>query len=254
MNKVITIARYTFLEAVRNRLFPVAIAGLICLLGIAEFIGELAITETRAVQVAILAYIARWFFVLTTALFVITSMVREFNDKGVELMLSLPSSRIVYYAGKFSGFIILALVVLLALSPVLLLYTDPVSLSGWCFSLMCETAILIALSMLCLFTFSNITIAFLVVVSFYILARNMAAMQLLGTSPILESQTPSQEFMNTMINLVAYVLPDLHRFTGSDWLVYGAGADQLWFVFLQTAIFLAILIPAGLFDLLRKEI
>jgi ABC-type transport system involved in multi-copper enzyme maturation permease subunit len=241
-----TIAWYTFREATQNRLFRLTFAGLVCLLGIAEFTGELAITETREIQAALLASIARWFLVVTSSLFVITSMVREFNDKGTELILSLPVSRVTYYFGKFIGFIALSLAISFSVCLILFLYTEPSFLFTWYASLVCEIAIIIAMSMLCLFTFNNVTVSFIVVVAFYIL--------LLSTSPILETKTFSQEFITAVVNAVAFMMPDLARFSRSDWLVYGIADANLRMVILQTVIYLILLVAAGLFDLSRKEL
>jgi Cu-processing system permease protein len=254
MQKLTSIARYTFVEALRNRLFLLCVTGLVCLFGIAEFTGELAITETRQIQAVLVASITRWFLVITCALFVITSMVREANDKGIELILSLPVSRASYYFGKYCGFILLAGVVLGLSGLLLMLYSDPAALAIWLLSLLCEIAIIIAASMLCLFTFSNITVAFIAVLSFYLLSRSIAAIQLLSTSPILESEDYSQQFMNQLLDVVAWVLPDLDAFTRSDWLVYGFDNTALVQVLLQTAVYLMILFAAGLFDLYRKEL
>ena len=254
MQKLTSIARYTFVEALRNRLFLLCVTGLVCLFGIAEFTGELAITETRQIQAVLVASITRWFLVITCALFVITSMVREANDKGIELILSLPVSRASYYFGKYCGFMLLASVVLTLSGLLLMLYTDLAALAIWLLSLLCEIAIIIAASMLCLFTFSNITVAFIAVLSFYLLSRSIAAIQLLSTSPILESEDYSQQFMNQLLDVVAWVLPDLDAFTRSDWLVYGIDNAALVQVLLQTAVYLMILFAAGLFDLYRKEL
>jgi Cu-processing system permease protein len=254
MQKLTTIARYTFVEALRNRLFLLCLTGLVCLFGIAEFAGELAITETRQIQAALVATTTRWFLVITCALFVITSMVREANDKGIELILSLPVSRASYYFGKYCGFLLLASVVLALSGLLLMLYTDLTSLAVWLLSLLCEIAIIIAASMLCLFTFSNITVAYIAVLSFYLLSRSISAIQLLSTSPILESENYSQQFMNQLVDVVAWVLPDLDTFTRSDWLVYGIDDVSLAQVLLQTVIYLMILFAAGLFDLYRKEL
>jgi len=253
-DKILTIARYTFLEAIRNRMFPLTVVGLVCLFGIAEFTGELAITETREIQAVLVAMVARWFIVITTALFVITSMVRESNDKGLELILSLPVSKSSYFFGKYIGFMFLSLMISAALCLILLIYSEFIPLSVWVFSLICELAIIVAFSILCLFTFNNITVAFVVVIAFYLLSRTMTAIQLLSTSPILESQSMSQEFINSLINLIAYLLPDLDRFTRSEWLIYGIEDYALVFVVGQTLIYLAVLFAAGLFDLYRKEI
>lgn len=253
-HKLGTIAYYTFLEAISNRLFMLSLTGLVCLFGLAEFAGELSITETRQIQAVLVASITRWFLVITCALFVITSMIRETNDKGIELILSLPVSKTSYYFGKFCGFICLATVILGLSSLLLLLYASPIALLYWLFSLLCEMAIIIAVSMLFLFTFSNITVAFMAVLAFYILSRSIASIQLLSTSPILESTSYSQHFMNFLVDAIAYVLPDLDAFTRSDWLLYGTDSSALSFVLVQTIIYLAILFAAGLFDIYRKEL
>lgn len=252
-NKISIIAYYTFREATQNRLFILTLIGLVCLLGIAEFAGDLAITETRQFQVSLLASIGRWFLIITVTLFVITSMIREFNDKGSELILSLPVSKQTYYFGKFLGYFFLAVTIALSLSILMLLYSGTTPLVFWLISLICEATIVMALSMLCLFTFNNITIAFISAISFYILSRSIDAIQLISISPILESQSYSQEFMTSLVSLVAFVLPDLGRFTRTDWLVYGIGANEIGFVLAQTAIYLTLLICAGLFDLSRRE-
>jgi ABC-type transport system involved in multi-copper enzyme maturation permease subunit len=253
-NKVETIAFYTFREATQNRLFRLTFVGLICLLGVAEFTGELAITETRPIQAALLASMGRWFLVMTSALFVVTSMVREFNDKGTELILSLPVSKMTYYFGKYLGFVALSVVMSISICLLLLLYAEPLALLVWYISLVCETAIIISLSMLCLFTFSNVTVSFMVVISFYILSRSMEAIQLLSATPILETNTFSQEFMTGLANVIAFLLPDLNNFSKSDWLVYGIEDSNITLILMQTIIYLAILISAGIFDLSRKEL
>jgi ABC-type transport system involved in multi-copper enzyme maturation permease subunit len=253
-NNVKTIAYYTFKEATQNRLFRLTFVGLISMLGIAEFTGELAITETREIQAVLLASIARWFLIITSALFVITSMVREFNDKGAELILSLPISKMTYYFGKFFGFFCLSLLMSLSVSLLLLLYADYYSLIIWTISLICETSIIISMSMLCMFTFNNITVSFVVVICFYILCRSISAIQLLSTSPILDSDAFSQEFIVFLVNSISYVLPALNEFTKSDWLAYGVEENILILIFMQTLIYLGLLFSAGIFDLSRKEL
>lgn len=253
-NNVKTIAIYTFKEATQNRLFRLTFVGMICLLGIAEFTGELAITETLNIQAVLLASIARWLLIMTSALFVITSMIRELNDKGTELILSLPISKTTYYFGKYLGFIALSLVMIISISLLLLLYADPYALLIWTISLICETSIIIAASMLCLFTFSNITVSFVVVICFYLLSRTMEAIQLLATSPILETKSFAQEFITWLVNAISFVLPELNKFSRGDWLVYGTEDSNLILIFVQTVIYLGILISAGIFDLSRKEL
>ena len=250
-----TIARYTFLEAVRARLFYMMVIGLICAFGLSEFIGELAITESDRFQGAILAAGLRLFAVFTTGLFVTTSMVREFNDKGFELVLSQPIPRAAYYSGKLTGFAMLSVVVACLVSLPLILYAPSGQVLIWGASLICELFIVTAMSLLCLFTFSNITIAFSVVVAFYLLSRCMDAIQLISNSPILETDSIAQELINKIIDVIAYLLPDLNLFTQTQWLIYENGdLNSLGSVMGQTVIYVVFLSGAALFDLYRKEL
>jgi ABC-type transport system involved in multi-copper enzyme maturation permease subunit len=255
MNKsILTIARFTFYEAVRNRLFALTLVGLVCVLGLTEFVGELVISEANSIRAILMGSGMRLFAVMTVALFVITSMVREFNDKGFELIASLPIPRASYYFGKFLGFFLLSLIIAIATSLLLLIYSPATSVSVWLISLICELAIIISLSLLCLLTFSNVTVAFMVVISFYVLSRSIYAIQLISNSPLLEYYSYSQQFLRWVTEVMAFLLPGLHNFTRSDWLVYGVDLISMQTVIIQTLIYLALLSAAGLFDLYRKNL
>ena len=248
------IAQFTYLEAVRNRLFGLTVIGLVCLLGITEFAGDLAITESSQIKASFVGAGMRMFAVITVSLFVITSMVREFGDKGFELILALPIPRHAYYAGKFAGFMLLALTILGASGLLLLLYADPGAVLIWMCSLACELVLIVAVSLLCLFSFSNVTVSFMAVLAFYLLSRSIGTIQLLGTTPILESTAFSHRFMLWLTDAIAFVLPDLQRFTRTDWVVYGAAWHELPPVIAQTLIYATLLVAAGLFDLYRRDL
>ena len=249
-----TIARFTFYEALHNRLFAMLVVGMICILGLVEFVGELAITEADNMQAVFIAAGMRLFAVVIVALFVITSVSREFSDKGFELILSLPIKRSAYYFGKLTGFYLLSLALVIAAALLLSIYAETAAVLLWSLSLACELMLVIALSLLCLFTFSNITMAFVTIMSFYLLSRGMHNIQLLSHSPILESQGYAQEFMRLMIDAIALVLPDLHHFTQSEWLIHQAKWHHISPVIIQTMIYFSLLSAAGLFDLYRKNL
>lgn len=249
-----TIARFTFVEAIKNRLFVLMIAGLVCIFGITLFLGEFAITETREVQVSIMGYIGRLFAVFIASLFVITTLVREFNDKTIEFIIALPVPRYVYFFGKISGFMCLSVFVAIIVSFPVFFYTDLLQAMIWSVSLICELFIIVALCLLCLFTLGHVTTAFFTVMAFYILARSIGTIQLISQSPIMESTSVSQLFMNQLLDLIAFVIPDLGNFTRSDWLVYHTGnTDGLFMIAIQSLIYIFLLSSAALFDLYRKE-
>src|SRR6266850_1159187 len=105
------IARYTVLEAWRNRLFALTVVAVTLLTLLSLFARELAVTESGRLQTAILAATLRVASVFLMALYILNGLTREFNDKVLELMLSLDLPRPGYLMGKFLGFAIVALAV-----------------------------------------------------------------------------------------------------------------------------------------------
>ena len=251
---MITIARVTFFEAVRNRLLVLVIVAVIGLFGLAEFIGELSITETRQVQAAISSSLLRIFSISVICLFVITSLLKELNDKNLEIILSLPMPRHHYLFGKLFGYAGLSLLISIMVSLPLFLYAPAFEVICWCLSLFCEQMLVASLSFVCLLTFSNVTLSFITVMAFYLLSRSMEAICLLSAGPILQSGTVSQDFMHAMLSAIALLLPDLNAFSQSDWLVYGVDFTDMQTALIQTLLYLAILVSAGLFDLYRKNL
>jgi len=98
---VASLARATLLEAVRNRLLWLAVIVVVIAFGLAQFLNQVAITESREIQTALLAAPLRVAAVFILAVFVITSMVRELSDKVTELLLSLPAPRFAYFSESF---------------------------------------------------------------------------------------------------------------------------------------------------------
>lgn len=254
-NLLLTIAKYSIWEAVRDKFLIFILMGVVTFFCISLFIGELAITEGVQMQSAILASGLRLFSVFTMGLFVITSMIREFNDKGFELILSHPVPRSSYYFGKFAGFSVIAFLISIMSACCLCLYAPVDAVLFWAFSLCCELLIIIALSLLSLFSFNSITISFSVVMAFYLLSRSIEAIQLISDSPILQSGTLSHEFINGFLDIIAYIIPDLYKYTQTDWLVYTSDVRADMFIVIgQTLIYIILLSSVALFDLYRKEL
>lgn len=254
-NLLLTIAKYSIWEAIRDKFLIFILAGVAVFFCISLFIGELAITEGIQMQSAILGSFLRLFSVFTIGLFVITSMVREFNDKGFELILSHPVPRSSYYFGKFTGYSAVALLVALMSACCLWVYVPGNVALLWSFSLFCELLIIISFSLLCLFSFNSITVSFSVVMAFYILSRSIEAIQLISDSPILATGSMSHKFMNGMLDVIAYVIPDLYKFTQTEWLIYQAEFDTNSVIIIgQTLIYITLISCVALFDLYRKEL
>lgn len=249
------IASFTLLEALRNRLLWLLVVLLIGGFGLSEFIGEIAITEAGQFRSGFLGAVLRICAVVVLALFVITSVIRELNDKQLELVLSLPMTRTSYFLGKLLGFSLLGLLVAAVFSAVLMIYSPPLQALLWGLSLFCELGIVIAFSLLCLFTFNQVTAGVSAVMAFYVLARSLSAIQLMGKGPFYDPDALSQTFINGFISALAFVLPELDRFTSSEWLVYYTGHwTDLLPIAGQTFIYVLLLSGAALFDLYRKNL
>lgn len=251
----VAIAFYTVLEGLRNRLLWLLALFVIAGFALTEFIGELAITETVQFQSALLGSYFRLCGVFMVSLFVVTSMVREFDEKGLELVLSLPVTRVQYYIGKLVGFCVLALSTGIIFSMCLLLYAPPLQVLLWGSSLGCELLIITAFSLLCLFTFNQVPLALSAVMGFYVLSRTIGAFQLMAAGSMMNTDTLSQQVITVLIDGIAFVLPELQRFASTEWLVYHTGRwEALLPIVGQSLIYISLLAGASLFDLYRKNI
>jgi len=253
--RIVTIARFTLLEAVRTRLPWLFIILLGLVLGTAYFIQQLAITESARMQIAFSAAATRFAAVFVLSLHILTSMVREFNDKGLELTLSFDLPRSHFILGRLLGFTLVALLVaLIALLPQLLLAPLTAALQ-WGLSLVLELSIMTALSLFCIVTFKQLTPAASFVFGFYLLARALTAIRIMSDTPLVGAGTLSHQIISLLIDMLSLVLPALDQYAHTDWLIgqaaswSGIGANAL-----QAAIYIALLGAAAAFDFYRRNL
>ena len=253
--QITTLARFTLLEAARTRLMWLFVIALALVFAAAYFVHQLAITESTRMLIAFSAAATRLVAVFVLSLYILTSLVREFNDKGLELTLSFDLRRADYILGRFAGFIAVALAMaLLAGAPQMLLAPFAAALQ-WTCSLALELVIVAALSIFCILTFTQLMPAASFIAGFYLLARAMSAVRLISANPILGADSPSNQAMAKLVDALSLVLPTLDRFTESAWLVDGAaGWQALTNCALQTLIYTALLIAAAMFDFYRRNL
>jgi len=250
---VASLAKAVLLEAVRNRLLWLAAVAIAATFGLAQFLSQVAITESREIQAALLAALLRVSAVFIVVTFVITSMVRESSDKVTELMLSLPAPRATYFFGKFAGYAAVALILALLCALPLALFAYPGGLAIWAASLLCELLIVTAMSLFCVLSLTQVVPAFAAVAGFYLLSRSMGAMQIIAGAA-LQEPTLTDRVVNAIVELIALLLPALDRMTQTTWLLDSApGASTLGAIVGQTAIYLVLIGAAALFDLYRKN-
>jgi ABC-type transport system involved in multi-copper enzyme maturation permease subunit len=277
LSKVLTIARFTLLEAVRTRLLWIVLVILALLFLGSEFVQHIAITETERMQIGFLAASARMAAVLILSLYLASSIVREFNDKVVDLLLSLALPRAGYYLGKFLGFVGIAVAIATLASLTILAATlfdmasaklithsnagnisalvSGATLAQWGVSLALELTLVAALTLFCVITFAQIMPAVSFVIAFYLLARSISAVRLLSTSQLLAPNDWNNRAIAHLVDALGWLLPDLDRFTSTAWLLdHSATLSDLYLNVIQTLVYASLLLGAGLFDLYRRNL
>lgn len=251
---IFTIAYYTVLEAARNRLLYLIALILIFALAFTLFLKQVAITETRDIQLAFLAALFRFAAVFVLAAFVSVSQVRETNDKVMELLLTRDLSRAHYLFGKLIGYLGIAFVLATLFTLPLSLFATPSRALLWGLSLFFELAIVTALSLFCVLAFNQVVGSLAAVAGFYALSRSMAALQLIGASRADDGNVLLDRLANYTLDGIAFFLPRLDLFTQTGWLLgrSQSSVDLPWLI-AQSAIYVALLSLAALFDLKRKN-
>lgn len=256
LRQIKTLATYVVIEAFRTRFFVIVTLLLFISLGLSLFLGQIAITEIDAVKSSLLATFLRLSAVYIISLFVITSMVHEFNQQTIYLWLSFPLSRGTYLLGKLCGFTLISTLTAFLFGMILLYYAPYLQVGLWTISLCCELFIIITTSLLCVFTFQRIIQALSALLSFYLLARSINVIRLMAQAPLhQDSSTWSTQFINGFVEFIARLIPDFSYFTQTAWLVYDTGDFTVFLTIIgQTTIYGMLLVAMCLFDLYRKNL
>ena len=252
--RITTIARYTLLEALRTRLPALVLAVLLALLTASFFIESISVTEGVRFQAGFYAASMRLACVFIAALYVLVSVVRELNDKGLDVALALDLPRSHYILGKLAGFLAIAVLIAAAAALPLAWLTAPQAAVQWMISLGLELAIVVALALFCILTFSQLTPAASFVLAFYLLARSLTAIRLMGAHPLAGADTLSHQVIQFLVEALALIVPAFDAWTRTAWLV---NEPATWSALLQLAgqsvLYVALLAAAAMFDFYRKN-
>lgn len=251
---VLAIARYTWMEARRNRLLWLAALVLVAGLGLASLLSQAALTEARELQIAVLASLYRLAAVFIVSAFIITSMVRENADKALDVFLAMPLPRTAFLLGRLLGFALCALALAAVAALPLFALADATAVALWGASLAAELLLMSAMALFCVVTLTQVLPALAATFAFYLLARSIAALQLVGGGP-LAADTLAQQVMNGVLAAIAFLLPRLDEFSRTAWLVHAPpAAGELLAVAAQAAVYFVLLTGAALFDFHRKSL
>src|SRR5690606_123266 len=105
---------------------------------------------------------------------------READDRVLELVLSRPVPRALWYASRLLAAAGLALVAALAAALPLLATSDAGPTLAWAGGLACELVLLVAAAMACAVALRQVPAACAAVAAFYVLGRSIAAISLMS--------------------------------------------------------------------------
>ena len=248
------LARSILLEARRGGLPWLAAASIVAGLALAAFLSQVTLTESLALQAAILAALLRACAVFLIAAQVATSTLREINDKGLELMLSLPLSRSAQYLGRLAGFAGCGVVLAFAFALALLPWAPPAAAALWGLSLACEVALVAAAALFFAMTLAQLVPAIAATAGLYLLARSMAAIQAIASGPVADT-TLTGRIAQFSVDAIALLLPRLDQVTRTEWLLYGLPSAGAWAAAVGGLVLYGLLlVAAGLFDFHRRNL
>ena len=254
LRAIVTIARYTLLEALHSRIAVAALIAIALGIGFGQFTDMLALTDSNGIRAATLAALYRLTAVFLLSSFTIASVVREHNDKSLELIFSLPLPRAGYLLGKWLG-CAMAAAVLAALFALPLAASAPApAVAAWAASLALELMLMASASLLCALTYTHVVGSLAASAAFYALSRSIGALLAIGSSSVAPLESAGFQAANGLLHGIAALLPRLDLFTRTAWLTGDAlPFADLGLVALQSLVYTVLLLAAGLIDLMRKN-
>ena len=251
---VATVARYVLIEARRSALPWLSLGGVIAALCLSGFLSQVAITEAAALQLSASAAFLRACAVFLVAAHVVSSVVREADDKGLELALALPISRPSWYLGKLLGFACTGALMATLFALPLLAWADSAQLAAWWLALVLESAVVAAAALFFASALGHTVPAITATAGLYLLARSVSAIQAIAGSPLAGEGTGAMA-ARMLVDALALLMPRLDAVTRGDWLLYGAPpVADLAQGLAGLAIYFVLLAAAGLFDFSRRNL
>lgn len=248
------LARSVVLEARRGGLPWLVLGALAVALALAAFVSQVALTESLALQLAVFAAVLRASAVFLITAQVTASALREIEDKGLELMLSLPISRAAHYLGRLAGFTACGALIALVFAAPLLFWAPPAAVALWGVSLAFESALIAAAALFFAMTLAQFVPALAATVGLYLLARSIGAIQAIAHGAFAEA-SPASRFAQHAADAIALVMPNLDEMTRTAWLLYEAPPAGAYAAALTgAAIYIVLLSAAGLFDFYRRSV
>jgi hypothetical protein len=249
--------RYAILTAIRDLLYVGLLLAFLFVIALSIFIGGTALAEQRQMSIVYIATSTRIIFVVGMILFVCFHIRRMFDNKEINMILSMPISRLSFVLSYCLGFICVAILAILPVFLFLFLFFS-INLAGtlfWALSVLMEVMLVIAFALASAFILGSATTSALACFGFYVLSRIIGFfIASLAIPESLYSDSKLSIFMIALLKGISALLPRLDFYGKSSWLVYGVGGVQeVWLCVLQFLPYFGLLLAVAVFDIKRKD-
>jgi len=141
MNKIFSIAYYTFIESVRNKVFYVLVLFGVVIVFASLLLAALGGEQPQRILLDVGLNAIEFFALLTVGFSAVTLVLEEIESKTVYLILTRPVSRWTYLAGRYLG---LLLAVYCGMLLMALMHVALLKLEGWQFAARYPLALLLS--------------------------------------------------------------------------------------------------------------
>jgi ABC-type Na+ efflux pump permease subunit len=213
----------TWMEARRSAL-PLLLP-LVWLLAwtMAELLATTVPTDSETTRLLVFAACARLALVFLVAVFVVSSVLREHDDRIQLWLLALPEPRSRYVTGRALGYVSVALLTALPVGLLLGLRADALDALAWTLGCAAELALVALLAQASALALRQATASLAAVLLAYLLGRSIDALRLIAAAPMLQSDSAWMHWMQDALTALSWVVPPLARFAPGHWLL-GEGA------------------------------
>lgn len=141
MKKILSIANYTFIENIRNKVFYILVLFGLIIIGASLLLAALGGEQVTRILLDLGLGAIEFFALLTIAYSAVTLVLEEMESKTIYLVLTRPVSKIAYLLGRFMGLLAAVYCGILLMS---CLHIVILKLNGWEFVMRYPLAIILS--------------------------------------------------------------------------------------------------------------
>jgi ABC-type transport system involved in multi-copper enzyme maturation permease subunit len=128
MKQIFSIARYTFIENVRNKVFYIIVLFGVIVIGASLLLGALGGEQERRILLDLGLSAIEFFALITAGFAAVTLVLEEMESKTIYLVLSRPIKKINYLLGRYTGLLAAVFFGMLVMSAV---HVGVLLFKGW---------------------------------------------------------------------------------------------------------------------------